>query len=112
MLDDKTAFVKHERGIGNLFEYGSCRPSLTSNSDRKAINFSKIAFNCLSYHRLRKQGYFYKHPGILCISKVKNKFSSPSSIVVTNHVTLIKRIYTAERPVRICLFEFSNKIKL
>ena len=62
LLDDKTAFVQHESGIGNLFEYGSCRPSLTSNSDRKAINFSKIAFNCLSYHRLRKQGYFYKHP--------------------------------------------------
>lgn len=30
LLDDKTVFVKHERGIGNPFEYGSCRPSLTS----------------------------------------------------------------------------------
>ena len=48
--------------FGNLFEYGSGRPSLTSDSDRKAINFSKIAFNSLSYDRLRKQGHFYKHP--------------------------------------------------
>ena len=30
LLDDKTAFVKHESGIGNPFEYDSCRPSLTS----------------------------------------------------------------------------------
>ena len=30
LLDDKTAYVEHESSIGNLFEYGSCHPSLTS----------------------------------------------------------------------------------